>query len=174
MTETPPALSTVVPREEDTGGEFDIMRVVYIALGVLVGLTAAIFALAVWAAVAQVEQFGSTVRVIRDIMIIFLALEGILIVLALVVLIAQIARLVNLLQSEIKPILKNTQETISYTRGTVEFVGKNLTQPVMKASEFVAATGVFMREVFNIRRVLQRPSAAPVQEVVTDDAPSAK
>lgn len=142
---------------EDSG--FNLTRVISIAFGVLVGLLLLILGLAVWGAVAGAESFGPVVAVIRDIMIILLALEGILIVLALVILIAQIARLVNLLQSEIKPILENTQETVQHARGTVEFVGKNLAEPVISANRYTAAVGAFVRELFRLRGALRSTDA---------------
>ncbi len=76
---------------------------------------------------------------IRDIFIIVMALESLLIGAVLVILIVQIARLTNLLQNEIKPILDSTNETVSTLRGTTEFLSDNLVQPVIKLNEYVAA-----------------------------------
>jgi hypothetical protein len=41
--------------------------------------------------------------------------------LALTILIIQIARLTNLLENEVKPILNSTNETVSNLRGTTKF-----------------------------------------------------
>jgi hypothetical protein len=79
--------------------------------------------------------------VIRDIFIIFMALESLLIGLALVVLMIQIARLTNLLQHEIKPILESTNETINTVRGTAIFVSENIVEPVVKLNAYIAAIG---------------------------------
>jgi hypothetical protein len=76
---------------------------------------------------------------IRDIFIIFMALESLLLGLALVVLIIQLARLINLLQNEIKPILDSTNETANTLRGTVMFLSDNLVEPVVKINEYLAA-----------------------------------
>jgi predicted PurR-regulated permease PerM len=76
---------------------------------------------------------------IRDVFIIIMALESLLIGAVLVVLIVQIARLTNLLQNEIKPILDSTNETVSTLRGTTEFLSDNLVQPVIKLNEYIAA-----------------------------------
>ncbi len=143
------------------GGGFDVMRVVYIAMAAFIGLFVLVLVLAVLGAVLSVERFGPIVGIIRDIMLILLALEGALIILALVILIAQVARLVNLLQNEIQPVLQNTQETVQNARGTVEFVGKNVTEPVIKANSFVAGAGVFVREMFRIRELTRSESEAP-------------
>lgn len=75
---------------------------------------------------------------LRDVFIIIMALETIFIGLILVVLLVQLARLINLLQNEIKPILDSTNETISNLRGTTEFLGINLVEPVIKLNEYLA------------------------------------
>jgi hypothetical protein len=76
---------------------------------------------------------------IRDIFIIFMALETLVLGLTLVILIIQIARLINLLQNEIKPILESTNETVSTLRGTTNFLSENLVEPVIKLNEYLAA-----------------------------------
>ncbi|MDX9992572.1 MAG: hypothetical protein RBS68_11065 [Anaerolineales bacterium] len=75
---------------------------------------------------------------IRDIFIIFMALESLVIGVAMVVLIVQIASLVNLLQNEVRPMLEATQQTINTLRGTSEFLGENLVKPVIKVNAYVA------------------------------------
>jgi len=75
---------------------------------------------------------------IRDIFIIFMALEFIIIGIALTVLMVQLATLVNLLQNEVKPILQSTNETANTLRGTVTFLSNNLTEPVIKLNEYMA------------------------------------
>ncbi len=83
-----------------------------------------------------------TVSRLRDIFIILMALESLLIGLALTILIIQIARLTNLLENEVKPILDSTNETISNLRGTSKFLSDNLVEPVIKLNEILA---VFQR-----------------------------
>ena len=78
------------------------------------------------------------VTLIRDIFIIFMALQSILTGLALVVLLVQVTRLTNLLQNEIKPILDSTNETVSTLRGTTAFLSNNLAEPVIKLNEYLA------------------------------------
>jgi uncharacterized integral membrane protein len=75
---------------------------------------------------------------LRDVFIIIIAFESILIGAVLVILILQIARLTNLLQNEIKPILDSTNETVSTLRGTTAFLSDNLTGPVIKLNEYIA------------------------------------
>jgi hypothetical protein len=84
-----------------------------------------------------VATLGQVTR-IRDIFIIFMALQSLLTGLALVVLLVQVTRLINLLQNEIKPILDSTNETVSTLRGTTAFLSNNLVEPVIKLNEYLA------------------------------------
>jgi len=81
---------------------------------------------------------GETTSKIRDIFIIFMALESLVIGVALIVLIVQVSSLVNLLQNEVRPMLEATNETINTLRGTTEFLGENLVDPVIKLNSYLA------------------------------------
>jgi hypothetical protein len=82
---------------------------------------------------------AETVARIRDVFIIFMAFETLLIGAVLVILIVQLARLTNLLQNEIKPILDSTNQTVSNLRGTSQFLSDSLAEPVIKINAYVAA-----------------------------------
>ncbi len=135
---------------------FDIRRIALIASGVLIGLIVLLFVIALVLTLVTHGDFAAIIRTIRDLVIIFLALEGILIILSLAVLALQVAQLVNLLQNEVKPILENTQETVKTAQTTVEFMSENLTEPVIRASGFMAGMSVLVTNLFGIRRALQR------------------
>ena len=78
---------------------------------------------------------------IRDVFIIFMALQSILTGMTLVVLMIQLARLTNLLQNEIRPILDSTNDTLNNLRGTTNFLSENLVEPVIKLNEYTAGFG---------------------------------
>lgn len=88
---------------------------------------------------------------IRDIFIIVVALESLVIGVALIVLIVQLASLINLLQNEVKPILKSTNETVNTLRGTAEFLGENVVEPVIKLNGYMAGL-TRMLELMGIRK----------------------
>lgn len=88
----------------------------------------------------------STTSRIRDIFIIFMAFESIVIGVALVVLVVQISTLINLLQNEVKPILKSTKETVDTLKGTTEFLSSNLVEPVIKLNGYMAG----MKQLFDL------------------------
>ena len=75
---------------------------------------------------------------IRDVFIIIVALESLVIGVALIVLIVQLASLINLLQNEVRPILTATNETVNHLRGTAEFLGENMVEPVIKLNGYLA------------------------------------
>lgn len=75
---------------------------------------------------------------IRDIAIILIAVETIVINVLLVILVWQIWRLVRMFQKEIKPIIDDAQETVGTVRGTTTFVSQNVVVPVAKAGGKVA------------------------------------
>jgi hypothetical protein len=125
------------PDQEDTSSREDTqsMRKILIigGLGLLVVL--ALLGVAVYFLV----QPGTDTARIRDIFIIFMALESLLLGIVLIILIIQLARLTNLLQNEVKPILDSTSETVNTLRGTTAFLSDNLVQPVIKLNEYLAA-----------------------------------
>jgi hypothetical protein len=107
------------------------------ALVILAGIIVAIIALSEHPAVATN---------VRDIFLIFMAFESLIIGAALVVLVIQIAVLINLLQNEVKPILQSTSDTVNTLRGTTEFLSENLIEPVIKLNSYLAG----LRKFFNL------------------------
>jgi hypothetical protein len=99
---------------------------------------AVIFLALIVLAVFGLTRNAGVTENVRDIFIIFMALESLVIGAALVVLIVQIASLINLLNNEIKPILDATNETIATLRGTSQFLSENLVEPVMKLNSYLA------------------------------------
>jgi len=88
---------------------------------------------------------------LRDVFIIVVALESLVIGVALIVLIVQLASLINLLQNEVRPILKATSETVNNLRGTAEFLGENVVEPVVKLNGYLA--GLYrMLELMGIKK----------------------
>lgn len=83
-------------------------------------------------------QPGTDTGRVRDIFIIFMALEFLLIGIVMVILIIQLARLTLLLQNEIKPILDSTNETANTLRGTTVFLSEHLVEPVLKLNQYMA------------------------------------
>jgi hypothetical protein len=101
-------------------------------------LVLALIAGVILATIAMVRNPAQT-ETIRDIVIIFMAVEALIIGLVLILLIVQVARLTDLLRNEIKPILDSTNETLGTLRGTTQFLSDNLVKPVVKVNSSMAA-----------------------------------
>ena len=104
---------------------------------------------------------------VRDIAIIIIAIQTIVISVLLGVLIWQVWRFVRMVQMEIKPIIADTQETINTVRGTTNFVSDAVVNPVVKTSS----------NIIRYRRTLQaltaelRPQRRPPQVSPPTDSP---
>lgn len=127
-------MSESVPQHRPTTG-FLNKRVVILVVAISILIIAAL----ITGIIFLLKADAATAEKIRDIFIIFMAFEFILIGAALVILAVQLAMLINLLQNEIKPILDTTNEAINTIRGTSEFLSSNLVEPVIKLNEYVAA-----------------------------------
>lgn len=88
----------------------------------------------------------------RDIFIILVSLESLVIGVALVVLLIQLASLINLLQNEVRPILYATSETVNTLRGTAQFLGESVVEPVIKLNGYLAS----IRRVLELMGIKQR------------------
>jgi len=157
MTTSPPDSHEQSATDTGRSRRMSLRRLVILVIAALIGAILLLFILAlVIALTSNLEQSGALIRIIRDLVIIFLALEGILIVLALGILVIQLAKLINLLQTEVKPILENTQQTVKTAQGTVEFVSQNALAPILRLSGFLAGASVLTRELLGIRRAIRR------------------
>ena len=120
-----------------------------IMIGVIVGAVILLILLGV--AIFFLLQPGTPTDRIRDVFIIVVALESLVIGVALVVLVLQLASLINLLQNEIRPILHATTETVNNLRGTAEFLGENVVEPVIKLNGYLA--GLYrMLELMGVKK----------------------
>jgi hypothetical protein len=90
---------------------------------------------------------------VRDIAIIVLAVESIIIGIVLVLLLWQVRSLTRLLQEEIKPMLDNLQETIGTVKGTTSLVSETIVSPAVKLGGFVAG----IRRAVEVMLATERP-----------------
>jgi hypothetical protein len=81
-----------------------------------------------------------------------MALEFGILGVALVVLLVQLAKLVNMLENEVKPIIASTQETLNTLKGTTEFLSENLVTPVIKLNSYMAG----FKKVFDLLKIIRR------------------
>jgi hypothetical protein len=142
MEETPPVVPNLPPPTPEAYIEAaekpSKAPIVLIVVAVVV-----VLALIAGAVLLLRSSTDTTARV-RDLFIIFMALESFVLGAALIILIIQLATLINLLQNEIKPIIHSTSETVNTLKGTVVFLSDNLSEPVIKLNAYLAGIKSFM------------------------------
>ena len=115
-----------------------------------------IFLFGLWRAWVDPTGSANYFEYLRGLFDIIVSIATMLIIISIGVLIVQIARFVNLLRSEVKPITEDTKQAIKNVRVTSEFVQKNAVKPVIKGQSFLAAILAFLSEITKISRILQR------------------
>ena len=135
--------------EEEIANRSLLWKRRWIATGIIVACLIILAGIIV--AVIALTEHPAVATNIRDIFIIFMAFESLIIGAALVVLVIQIAGLINLLQNEVKPILQSTRETVNTLRGTTEFLSENIVEPVIKLNSYLAGLKKFF-DLFGVKK----------------------
>jgi Flp pilus assembly protein protease CpaA len=94
----------------------------------------------------------SAVAVIRDIAIIVLAVESLVIGGVLILLVLQVRGLAKMLEEEIQPILESTKETATTVRGTTVFLSNTFVKPLINAAGYASAANRVMSVLARGRR----------------------
>lgn len=125
-----------------------------ILIGAILGIVLLTAALVVGAVLLAInaESTAPTVEVVRDLLIIALALELLVIGVAIVVFLVQVARFINLVNNEVQPIITATSDTLNTVRGTAAFLGKNLVEPVIVANAALRGMAKAVKDVEAIRK----------------------
>ena len=88
----------------------------------------------------------------RDIAIIALAVESLIIGLFLIILMWQIRSLTRLLQHEVKPLLDSVNETASTVKGTTVFLSDNVVSPMIRAASLASGVNRALKVLTRKRR----------------------
>ncbi len=131
-------------------GDEDIKSTMIIAAVIAAVILIGIIALAIVLAL-NADATGPSVEILRDVVIILISLELVIIGAAFIVLLVQFARLVNLVNNEVQPLLKSANDTVNTVRGTASFMSKHLTEPVMQANSAISGIMKTAKEVDAIR-----------------------
>lgn len=89
---------------------------------------------------------------VRDIAILLLAVESVVIGALLALMLIQLRRLVRLLRDEIAPILDSASDTVNTVQSTAGFVSRNVVTPLIKVSSYSAGTLQALRSLLFIGR----------------------
>jgi hypothetical protein len=97
---------------------------------------------------------------VRDIAIILLALESLVIGILLIVTLGRLRELLRVLRDEVTPVLKSLQETVRTVRGTANIVSNAVVNPLIRVNS--VSTGV-VRGILSFLSLRHRPSASTVE-----------
>lgn len=99
----------------------------------------AIFGLLITGAICYAFfAFPNAAPVTRDILIILLAIESIVVFVFLGMMIWQLYQLIKLLREEVIPLINTTKDTVEQVKHTTTFVGQSVAAPVISVSGFLA------------------------------------
>lgn len=162
--------SSVAIASRQTSSRWTLARVTIGVTVALVGFILILFIVGLLMAFGDPEVWALRVQIIRDLVLVILTVQGILIFVSVAILFIQLARFFNLIRSEIRPIADDTKEAVQTIRKTTQFVGKNAAEPLIVSKSFFAGLWVFLREMLAIRRLLRRnkPPATGRQNLSED------
>ncbi len=149
------------PEESSNSSGRSISTIVKLSAAILILFILALLAFALVAALTAAETWAPFLQIFRDVLIIIVVVEAVLIVTAFAILILQAAGFIIMLKTEIKPILDNARETTRLTKATAEFVSQNSVDPLIQIKSFISGLLGFLREIIRIRALLQ---ADPAEE----------
>ena len=92
------------------------------------------------------------VATVRDVAIILLAVESLIIGVLLSVLLWQLRNLSRMLEEEVKPLLDSANETVGTVRGTSTFLSETVVSPVVQIISTVTGLRRGLRVLSGIRR----------------------
>lgn len=129
-------------------------------LGVLIILI--LFGAALVAALTAAETWAPVIRIFRDIFLLILILESVLVIAALAILMLQVAGFFIMLKTEVKPIIDNARETTRLSKATAQFINSNAVDPIIQIKSFLSGLLAFLRELIRIRNLVA--TDGPVSE----------
>ena len=115
----------------------------------LIGLVVAAILILIIGSFVLMISAGVT-GTVRDVIIILLELESLVVVALMLVLVYQVMLLVRMIREEIKPLIESARETVASARGTTTFVSKKIVSPAVSIASTLA--GVRRMISFVIKR----------------------
>jgi hypothetical protein len=114
---------------------------------VLIGIGIAVIAVLILLGFAAMIAAG-VIDEVRDILIILLATESLVIGGVTLFLLYQMIMLVTLLREDLIPLIQSAQETVNSARGTTVYVSRKIIVPSAKAATTVARLQAMVRVLF--------------------------
>lgn len=159
-------MSDASEHEEPVEESHKLRNAAIFIVAAIVLITAGLLVIAI-ALASNAQTTGPGVRVIRDLLIIVVTLEVIVVGAAVTVFLVQVARLVNLISNEVEPLITATSDTVHTVRGTALFLSKNLVEPVMTMNSALKGLAKVAGDVDALRK-----AAGMVMEVANSASPT--
>ena len=93
-----------------------------------------------------------TLDVVRDLAIVVLALESIVLGVVLIVLLLQIRNLTRLLQEQVKPMLDSVRQTLGTVKGTTSIISETIVTPAVKIGGFTAGARRTLEVLLSLKK----------------------
>ena len=154
MTESEAETGTASPPAVQASAGIKITRLIKITSIAGVLLILLLLAAALAAALTAAETWAPFVQIFRDVFLLLLLLESVLVIAAIAILLLQAAGFLIILRSEVKPILDNARETTRLSKATAQFVNSNALDPLIQIKSFLAGLLAFLRELIRLRAVV--------------------
>ena len=113
----------------------------------LIGIGIGIIAVVILLGFAGMIAAG-VIDEVRDIVIILLAVESLIVGGVTLFLLYQIIMLVTLIREELIPLIQSTQDTVNSARGTTVYVSRKIVVPSVRAATTVARLQTMARVLF--------------------------
>src|SRR5512139_2523540 len=116
-------------------------RMILIGIGIAVIAVLILLGFAVMIAAGVIDE-------VRDVVIILLAVESLIIGGVTLFLLYQMIMLITLLREEVIPLIQSAQETVNSARGTTVYVSRKIVVPSARAATTVARLQAMARVLF--------------------------
>ncbi|MFT5197178.1 MAG: hypothetical protein ACI9EW_001606 [Cellvibrionaceae bacterium] len=140
-------LNTSVPSPINDRNFLVSGKIIWISVAAIAIAMIGLFAFVIWLAFAYPDR----IEAMRDVFIMLFALVSCSAVIVMVMMLVAIIRLINMIDYELRPILEKTNETVGLVKGTTHFVSKNVVQPAIRTTSFIAGVNRGLRTLFGRR-----------------------
>jgi len=113
----------------------------------LIGIGIAVLAVLILLSFAGMIALG-IIDEVRDIVIILLAIESLIVGGVTLFLLYQIIMLLTLIREELIPLIQSAQDTVNSARGTTVYVSRKIVAPSVRAATMVARLQTMARVLF--------------------------
>jgi hypothetical protein len=153
------------PAADATGASSGAKTSRFILAAAILGILAILIliAAALAAALTDAAAWAPVIEILRDVFLLILLIESILVIAALAILMLQVAGFLIMLKTEAKPILDNARETTRVSKATAQFINSNAVDPLIQIKSFLSGLLAFLRELIRIRKLAASSEPRPDQ-----------